>query len=113
VLEKARVVYSAGFFITVSPDSILAAAQHCATQDKIYCMNLSAPFIMQVGGFRAQGEEGPACAGPLAKPAVAAVAEGPTKRRLKTGDGCCASPGAALQEDADGCPALCGLPVWQ
>jgi hypothetical protein len=34
--------------IQVSPESILAAAQHCAQTDKIYCMNLSAPFIMQV-----------------------------------------------------------------
>ena len=41
-------VYSAGFFITVSPASIMAVAQHCAEHDKIYCMNLSAPFIMQV-----------------------------------------------------------------
>lgn len=49
VVEAARVIYSAGFFITVSPESILAAAQHCAQHDKIYCMNLSAPFIMQVG----------------------------------------------------------------
>lgn len=48
VVESARVIYSAGFFITVSPDSIMAAAQHCAQHDKIYCMNLSAPFIMQV-----------------------------------------------------------------
>jgi adenosine kinase len=47
-VEAARVIYSAGFFITVSPDSIVAAAQHCAQHDKIYCMNLSAPFIMQV-----------------------------------------------------------------
>jgi adenosine kinase len=48
VVESARVIYSAGFFITVSPESIMAAAQHCAQHDKIYCMNLSAPFIMQV-----------------------------------------------------------------
>lgn len=48
LLEAARVVYSAGFFITVSPESILLAAKHCADNDKIYCMNLSALFIMQV-----------------------------------------------------------------
>ena len=50
VVEAARVVYSAGFFIPVSPDSIIAVAKHCADNDKIYCMNLSAPFIMQVRG---------------------------------------------------------------
>lgn len=43
-----QVIYSAGFFITVSPESIMAAAKHCAENDKTYCMNLSAPFIMQV-----------------------------------------------------------------
>lgn len=52
LVEAARVIYSAGFFITVSPESIMAAAQHCAEHDKIYCMNLSAPFIMQVPPFK-------------------------------------------------------------
>ncbi|KAF6257524.1 Ribokinase-like protein [Scenedesmus sp. NREL 46B-D3] len=52
IVESARVVYSAGFFITVSPESIMAAAKHCAENDKIYCMNLSAPFIMQVPPFK-------------------------------------------------------------
>eukprot|EP00882_Tetradesmus_deserticola_P026973 GHRQ01029798.1.p1 GENE.GHRQ01029798.1~~GHRQ01029798.1.p1 ORF type:complete len:237 (+),score=106.81 GHRQ01029798.1:212-922(+) len=51
-VELARVVYSAGFFITVSPESIIAAAKHCAEHDKVYCMNLSAPFIMQVPPFK-------------------------------------------------------------
>lgn len=54
VVEKAKVVYSAGFFITVSPESILKTAKHCAEANKIYAMNLSAPFIMQgAGGPRA------------------------------------------------------------
>ena len=48
-MKAARVIYSAGFFITVSPESILATAKFCAENDRIYCMNLSAPFIMQVG----------------------------------------------------------------
>lgn len=48
VVEKADVVYSAGFFITVSPEAIALTAKHCAKANKIYCMNLSAPFIMQV-----------------------------------------------------------------
>jgi len=47
VVEKAKLIYSAGFFITVSPDAIMATAQHCAEADKVYAMNLSAPFIMQ------------------------------------------------------------------
>lgn len=48
MVEKADVVYSAGFFITVSPEAIALTAKHCAKANKIYCMNLSAPFIMQV-----------------------------------------------------------------
>lgn len=38
LLEKARVVYCTGFFITVSPDSIRTVAKHCADNDKIYAM---------------------------------------------------------------------------
>lgn len=48
LVEAARVIYSAGFFITVSPESILLVAKHCAANNKVYCMNLSAPFISQV-----------------------------------------------------------------
>lgn len=48
LVEAARVIYSAGFFITVSPESILLVAKHCADNNKVYCMNLSAPFISQV-----------------------------------------------------------------
>ncbi|KAK9826318.1 hypothetical protein WJX74_008518 [Apatococcus lobatus] len=53
LLEKARVIYSAGFFITVSEDSIMDCAKHAAENNKIYCMNLSAPFIMEVPPFKA------------------------------------------------------------
>lgn len=52
LVESARVVYCTGFFITVSPDSIAAVASHCAENDKIFTMNLSAPFIMQVPPFK-------------------------------------------------------------
>eukprot|EP00450_Noctiluca_scintillans_P004816 CAMPEP_0194502548 /NCGR_PEP_ID=MMETSP0253-20130528/26108_1 /TAXON_ID=2966 /ORGANISM="Noctiluca scintillans" /LENGTH=474 /DNA_ID=CAMNT_0039344711 /DNA_START=40 /DNA_END=1464 /DNA_ORIENTATION=- len=52
VLEKAKVVYSAGFFITVSPESIELASSHCNEKGKTYCMNLSAPFIMEVPPFK-------------------------------------------------------------
>lgn len=53
LVETARVVYSAGFFITVSPDSMLKMARHCTAADKIYCLNLSAPFISEVPPFKA------------------------------------------------------------
>ena len=51
--REGMVVYSAGFFVTVSPGSIEIASWHCSEQGKTYCMNLSAPFIMQVPPFKA------------------------------------------------------------
>jgi adenosine kinase len=53
IVEQAKIVYSAGFFITVSPPSIEAVSNHTATSGAIYCLNLSAPFIVQVPPFRA------------------------------------------------------------
>eukprot|EP00889_Picochlorum_renovo_P002582 jgi/Picre1/29612/NNA_004997.t1 len=52
VVEAAKVIYSAGFFITVSPDSMMAVAQHASANDKYYCLNLSAPFICEVPPFK-------------------------------------------------------------
>merc|ERR1711998_429943 len=46
-------IYSAGFFITVSPPSIKLASEEAAKNKAIYCMNLSAPFICQVPPFKA------------------------------------------------------------
>ena len=47
VVQAAKVVYSAGFFLTVSVDSMLKVAKNCAARDKTYCINLSAPFLCQ------------------------------------------------------------------
>ncbi|XP_023341038.1 adenosine kinase [Eurytemora carolleeae] len=47
LVQKAQVVYSAGFFLTVSVESMLKVAKYCAAKDRIYCMNLSAPFLCQ------------------------------------------------------------------
>uniref|UniRef100_A0A8C9TEF3 Adenosine kinase n=1 Tax=Scleropages formosus TaxID=113540 RepID=A0A8C9TEF3_SCLFO len=47
LVEKASVYYIAGFFLTVSPESILKVAKHAADNNKIFCLNLSAPFISQ------------------------------------------------------------------
>jgi adenosine kinase len=52
VVESARVFYSAGFFITVSPESMLSVAQHAAAHDKVYSINISAPFICEVPPFK-------------------------------------------------------------
>jgi adenosine kinase len=53
VVEGAKVVYSAGFFVTVSQESIKEASRQKAKDGGIYCMNLSAPFLMQVPPFKA------------------------------------------------------------
>ncbi|XP_034165095.2 LOW QUALITY PROTEIN: adenosine kinase b [Pangasianodon hypophthalmus] len=47
LVEKARVYYIAGFFLTVSPDSVLKVARHASAHNKIFGLNLSAPFISQ------------------------------------------------------------------
>uniref|UniRef100_G3NTV7 Adenosine kinase n=2 Tax=Gasterosteus aculeatus aculeatus TaxID=481459 RepID=G3NTV7_GASAC len=47
LVEKAKVYYIAGFFLTVSLESILKVAKHASENNKLFCMNLSAPFICQ------------------------------------------------------------------
>ena len=45
LVEKARYAYISGFFLTVSPESILEVGKHCSETNKYFMMNLSAPFI--------------------------------------------------------------------
>lgn len=45
--EAAKIFYSAGFFLTVSPPTMLAIGKHSAEEGKTFCVNLSAPFIPQ------------------------------------------------------------------
>jgi len=47
LVTSAKCVYSAGFFLTVSVDSMLRVAKHCSQNNKTYCLNLSAPFLCQ------------------------------------------------------------------
>merc|ERR1719274_342903 len=47
IVQAAKIIYSAGFFITVSTDSMRLAAKEAAKSGAKYCMNLSAPFLMQ------------------------------------------------------------------
>merc|ERR1711923_680239 len=47
MVEAAKVFYSSGFFLTVSPDSMLKVAEHAGTTGKHFAMNLSAPFLCQ------------------------------------------------------------------
>jgi len=46
-VDAAQVFYIAGFFLTVSPPTIMAIGEHVAAANKTLCMNLSAPFIPQ------------------------------------------------------------------
>ncbi|CAL0309882.1 unnamed protein product [Lupinus luteus] len=47
LVEKAKYFYIAGFFLTVSPESIQLVAEHAAANNKIFSMNLSATFISE------------------------------------------------------------------
>jgi adenosine kinase len=53
IVKGAKIIYSAGFFITVSTDSMRLAAKEAVQSGAKYCMNLSAPFLMQVPPFKA------------------------------------------------------------
>ncbi|CAD5330680.1 unnamed protein product [Arabidopsis thaliana] len=47
LVEKAKFYYIAGFFLTVSPESIQLVSEHAAANNKVFTMNLSAPFICE------------------------------------------------------------------
>ena len=47
VVEEARVIYSAGFLLTVSPEAMLKVGRFCAATDRNFCFNLSAAFIIK------------------------------------------------------------------
>uniref|UniRef100_H2Y554 Adenosine kinase n=1 Tax=Ciona savignyi TaxID=51511 RepID=H2Y554_CIOSA len=47
LVEQASFYYIAGFFLTVSPDTIMLVAKHAAQNGKTFMMNLSAPFLSQ------------------------------------------------------------------
>ncbi|THD26247.1 Adenosine kinase A [Fasciola hepatica] len=44
-VEKARVYYIAGYAINSCYDGVLAIAQHASENGKLFCFNLSAPFL--------------------------------------------------------------------
>lgn len=47
ILENAEFFYITGFFLTVSPETILEVAKHSFKKNKTFIMNLSAPFLSQ------------------------------------------------------------------
>jgi len=48
MLKSANIIYSAGFFVTASPETMLECAKHCLKSNKPYALNLSAEFIVTV-----------------------------------------------------------------
>jgi len=47
LVKAAKIYYISGFFLTVSPPSIMKVAKHAAEEGKTFIMNLAAPFICQ------------------------------------------------------------------
>lgn len=47
LLENAEYFYISGFFLTVSPPSIQVVAKHALAHNRMFMMNLSAPFLPQ------------------------------------------------------------------
>lgn len=50
IIESAKFYYIAGFFLTVSVESLVKVAEHAVANNKVFCLNLSAPFIVDFFG---------------------------------------------------------------
>lgn len=46
-IESAKFIYASGFFVAVSPESIMILAKHAHEKGHTFIMNLSAPFVSQ------------------------------------------------------------------
>lgn len=46
IVDSAQYYYCAGFFLTVSVESLVKVAEQAVTKNKVFCLNLSAPFIV-------------------------------------------------------------------
>eukprot|EP01080_Neovahlkampfia_damariscottae_P008269 gene8269-94_t len=46
-MKESKFYYSAGYFLTVSPESMLHVAKHAAESDKVFMTNFAATFICQ------------------------------------------------------------------
>ena len=47
VIEQAKFYYIAGFFLTVTPPTIVEVGKHAAETQKTFAINISAPFIVE------------------------------------------------------------------
>ena len=50
IYSSAQFFYIAGFFLTVSVESLVVVAEHALAENKPFCLNLSAPFIIDFFG---------------------------------------------------------------
>ncbi|CAF0875782.1 unnamed protein product [Rotaria sordida] len=50
LMEKAKIFYTAGFFYTVCPAAVMRICEHADKNNKLFCTNLSAPFISEFFG---------------------------------------------------------------
>ncbi|CAH0694427.1 unnamed protein product [Spodoptera exigua] len=47
VIEKAKLIYSSGFFLAVSPEAMMTLAKHANEKNQMFALNVSAPFVME------------------------------------------------------------------
>lgn len=50
IIAAAKFYYIAGFFLTVSIDALVQVADHAVAENKPFCLNFSAPFIIDFFG---------------------------------------------------------------
>ncbi|KAF9805940.1 hypothetical protein SFRURICE_004152 [Spodoptera frugiperda] len=47
IIEKAKLFYSSGFFLAVSPETMMSIAKHASEKNQVFALNVSAPFVME------------------------------------------------------------------
>jgi len=52
LIEQAKIFYTAGFFYTVCPKAVMRICEYADKNDRLFCTNLSAPFICEHFGNR-------------------------------------------------------------
>jgi len=54
LIQSIDIFYSAGFFLTVSPQTVVEIGKHCAQHNKILVWGVAAPFIVELFWDRVQ-----------------------------------------------------------
>ena len=50
LVHQAKIFYAAGFFLTVSPDTLISIGEHAVRHNKVFSFNISAEFLVHVFG---------------------------------------------------------------